>query len=159
VKLIGLDPGATMGMALIHLDTQSRPAFILGAATREPLDDVASWLETYKPDLLAIESVTTVYSRSRFGASMAQALMASAKLTGRILQMAQGMGIATAEATAHEWRGAIIGKRNATDKQIKAALMQRVALMPKRSSAHVRDAIGVAVFCGMREMQERKGAA
>jgi Holliday junction resolvasome RuvABC endonuclease subunit len=159
VKVLGVDPGACAGLALVNVNQRGEAGFILGASTRIPLDEVALWLEAYRPDLLAIESVTTVYSRSRFGASMAQALMASAKLTGRILQMAQGMGIATAEATAHEWRGSLIGMRAATDAQIKSVLMRRVALMPKRSSAHVRDAIGVAVFCGMRAAMERKGAA
>jgi Holliday junction resolvasome RuvABC endonuclease subunit len=159
VKVLGVDPGAEAGVALVNVNQRGEAAFILGASTRAPLSDVESWLESYRPDLLAIESVTQVYSRQRFGSSMATALLASSKLVGHLLQMAKGMDIATAEATAHEWRSKVIGKRNASDAEIKAALMQRVALMPKRSSSHMRDAIGVAVFCGMRSAMERKGAA
>lgn len=143
--VLGYDPGASLGYALV--DTGEPPRVIwCGAASRDAVD-LARALDTgVTVDLVAIERVETVYSRARFGASMATALVAAARVEQRLADCAERRGWPVLYVTAGDWRRAIAGSRTASDARIKRALTLRFGDVLPRTNAHARDAIGVALY-------------
>jgi Holliday junction resolvasome RuvABC endonuclease subunit len=73
------------------------------------------------------------------------ALLATARVAGELVAVAQSCHRRVVEMSASKWRQGLTGKSNASDALIKKAVELYVDGLPKRSNAHVRDAIGVAI--------------
>lgn len=103
--------------------------------------------------MLAVERRCDVTPRAGgITSSMATELKAAAE-TGMIAwTLARSLGYITDMASPDEWRASLCGSRKATDALIGAAVPLAVQDWPKRSNAHERDAAGVALFCGRREV-------
>lgn len=151
MRVIGYDPGATIGMAV--LDVDGHRARLVDARVSRDTSCVEGDLTLWAPDLVAVETVSHVYPRARFSARMASAISNASLVAGRILGAAEGLGIPTVEVTAATWRKAIVGSGTASDARVKAAILGRIAGVP-RCSAHVRDAAGVALFAALRKLRK-----
>lgn len=154
--VLGLDPGSTTGFALV--DTSSRGTTVLACgATRSPRlvgSHGAVWLDGQPlrcwPALVAIETVTAVVPRARFGPGMATALVGAADVAGQLAGAATALGLPVLRVDAATWRQAITGHRQASDAAIRRALSRRLGDALPRTNAHARDAIGLAIYAGQR---------
>lgn len=162
MNVLGIDPGATCGWALVDFAFPKTPRFVIGGAAvcvQLGLGDVFAFADArgtqafmarHEIDLVAIETVGRVFPRAGFGTDMATAIANASKLGGRILGAAEARGIETAECEANEWRQKLGAGRGASDAEVKRALALRIEL--PRCSAHVRDAVGVALYCYQRAL-------
>lgn len=135
----GIDVGATIGIASFD-----GKVMVAGGDTRSTEEVVAmlmGWADG-PPRIVAIEGIEGVYGRSRFGASMATALVQAARQAGELVAVARHAGHLVLEVPAARWRKGLCGKGAASDAQIKAALAPIIG--SKRTNAHVRDALGLA---------------
>ena len=148
--VLGLDPGVTTGWARVLLEHGKRPVVLdCGTFREESARDAG-----YEFASLLIEHggggkcVIETLAGPAFpmkGGGIVGSLIAAAKVEERLRCVADGVYHSNVhDLTAHQWRQALCGKRAATTQQIADALALRV-VMPKRTNAHVRDAIGVAV--------------
>lgn len=142
------DPGDVVGWSLVDLSKPSRPRLILGGTERN-IESLRGFFPGMKFDLVAIESVSAMYARERFGIAMANKLLHSARVEESIARIARDSGYKIATCTASEWRTSLIGDASPKDATIKAVLRRRVENVG--GNAHVFDAVGVACFCGERE--------
>jgi len=153
--VVGVDPGAVNGIAVLDMAGPTPRILSLGSC-RDPraVLEMAAW----RPVLVAVESVSAVFSRARFGAGMASALVNTARIEGQVLEHYRGLGIQVATCSAAEWRRALTGSGTARDARIKVVLGMR-GLLPGRTNAHERDAIGVALFAWQRARVGAMGRA
>lgn len=151
--VLGVDPGATTGLALIRLDNAGATWLGDESTRRDPGASslMADHLELL--DLVAIESVRSVYPRARFAAHMATCIARASRVAGEIAGAARAHGIEVVDVTAEEWRKALCSSRQATDAMVSTVIRSRVSDWPTRSNAHVRDAAGVALFAGRRALR------
>lgn len=154
--VIGFDPGATTGWAAIRIVGQ-RGIYLDGGTVRGP--EGLEGLELPWAHFVVYEHVSKIYRRDDFGTGMATALGEASYLAGMIRGIMRGRGIPSAPCSAAEWRKALVGKARASDAEIKATLMPRIAAAPARTNAHVRDAIGVALYGGLRLLRQSTEAA
>lgn len=151
--VLGFDPGAWTGYAVVDLST-SMPQVIQAGKVRADemggvdfIDKAMRGLEL-KVDLVAVEKVAFVYPRAGFSTSMATAIASATRVEGRILEAALNRQIPTKVCAAAEWRRALTGSPSPSDALVKSTLSLRIQ-SEQRLNAHSRDAVGVAVFCGM----------
>lgn len=151
--VLGIDPGATIGLALIEVPARGRPRWVWHGDTRDH-DDPVAWAmdaSAIVPQAIAIEELDGyVYEQAR-GA----ALIKTARLEGRIVVQVTALGFTPVGMSRAQWRRAICGNGQANDARVKAALSLQVLDMPKRTNAHVRDAAGVAIV-GARMLRAEK---
>lgn len=148
--VVGLDPGATTGWARVRLEHGKRPIVLDCGTFHEPTARLAGerfgeLLDALPPDTrYAIETLAGIAFPMK-GGGIVGSLIAAAKVEERLRTLVdQRAHSGVYDLTAHQWRQSLCGKRAATTQQIADALALGVA-MPKRTNAHVRDAIGVAV--------------
>ena len=148
--VLGLDPGVTTGWARVRLEHGKRPVVLdCGTFRSESARHAGKQFEVAlaalpTSTLYAIETLAGIAFPAK-GGGIVGALIAAAKVEERLRVLAeQSAHGGVYDLTAHQWRQAVVGKRAATTQQIADALALRV-VMPKRTNAHVRDAIGVAV--------------
>ena len=154
--VLSFDPGVTTGWVLLCSDG-SRVFYRDGGTVHGGWDAVHALLQTQLRDIqfavpgaraaLAVETVVGS-AWARPGAKSA-ALIAASELAGRILGVGRERGMSVVEASAREWRRAIVGKANASDVLIKAVVHKRVRGVP-RTNEHVRDAIGMGLYAAMK---------
>lgn len=155
MRVMGIDPGATHGAALIELpEGRGQADYIEHASTRD-LDELLRLLTAWEPELVGCESVTTVYSRARFGAGMATALLNAERAVGDLRNECRKLAVPFVSVRAAAWRKLLTGNGSVGDQYIKSAVMLWVRGWPKRSNAHARDAAGVAFWAGV-DMKGRK---
>lgn len=155
--VVGFDPGAWIGYAVVDMRDRVPRVLVAGKVRCENLDgrdilDLALGVLP-PPSIVAVEKVLMVYPRKGFGAPMATALANATRVEGRILEASSNKGWPTAECTAREWREALTGLAAPSDAVVKATLSRRVEQL-QGLNAHSRDAVGVAVFCGLRAKLE-----
>lgn len=166
--VLGADTGATTAFALVEWQ-DGRPTWLDSMSTRAFFVDGHRLIATPRDcfadarnlDAVCVEVSSGVQSQGKSvgaGFGIARGLIAASEQAGMLLGWAQALGVPVLRVSAHDWRKAIIGKRNASDAEIKAALPRVVIDVPERSNSHVRDAIGVATW-GLRELQRRAKAA
>jgi Holliday junction resolvasome RuvABC endonuclease subunit len=113
-------------------------------------------------DAVAIEVPTELHPGGIDRAAMvarSKQLLATAKVAERLASMARLRGLGVAEMRATDWRRAFCGRGNPSNAEIAAACAVNVVGMPKRSNAHVRDALGLACVVLWNPSLARKGAA
>jgi Holliday junction resolvasome RuvABC endonuclease subunit len=123
--------------------------------------DLEYIIGAHRPDLMALEIVERVYPRRDKGgisAAYATELYRSGVAAGAIRERARGAGLRVVEVTAEEWRRALCGVAQATDRQVAQMIRLRVAGWPapgkpgqRTSTEHERDAAAAALFVGERE--------
>lgn len=148
MRVLAFDPGAEIGWAALDHTGKLLDSY---GSTRG-MNHVEQILSDFSrvasaADIVAVE-------RNPFFATGQRAfnpspLIDAAFVGGTIKGLAMGHGLTVVEASAHQWRQAIVGKRTANDAEVKAALLRIMPGLP-RCNAHVRDAIGLALYAGKR---------
>jgi Holliday junction resolvasome RuvABC endonuclease subunit len=142
VIVMGFDPGPTWtGWATIEISGNLLPQFIDGGKVKSLPDSFDELIhERGRIDLIAIERCGMA-----FRAAAANALIRTSEIAGLLHGLALWSSVTgVVLQTSFEVRKALIGKRNASDAEVKMALQNTVLGLPK-TNAHVRDAIAVAV--------------
>lgn len=136
-----------------------------------PGDSLTALLSTYKPDVIALEAVETVQTRTRrlkdgrivVGVIPDQALglYKTGRMTERLVCAAEAAGVEVIEFSAELWRTALIGIPNPDETRIETTLRGRLLGFPppRGSNAHHRDALGVARFGLLRWLAEQRKAS
>lgn len=154
MRVLGVDPGATVGLAL--LEVRGGVAWWCGDdSTRDAL---ASDLVRDELDLVVIEKVGMVFASEGFSPWIATTLMRADRVAERIKVHFEQRRIPIREVAASTWRKHVIGKGNAGDALIRDTIELVVRDWPKRSSVHVRDAAGCALW-GARTVELERRAA
>lgn len=147
--VLGIDPGATIGLALLEVPAVGRPKWLWHGDTRRvqraiasAMDDAIASLGVRVPvDAIAVEEVRGyVYEKQR-GAE----LFKTSQREGRLIEQAESCGFDPIMVSRADWRKALCGNGSADDAKVKRALTMQVVNMPTRTNAHVRDAAGVAI--------------
>ena len=146
--VFGADPGAVTGWCALAID--GRRAVFLDGGTDRDVWVIAGILDACRPDLFALETVLSVYPRARFGPAMATAIKDTGTREGILLATANRLRVPTVSCTAAEWRKATVDSATADDARIKARLVPQIENFPGRSSNHLRDAAGVALFAARK---------
>jgi Holliday junction resolvasome RuvABC endonuclease subunit len=148
--IIAFDPGSKKtGLAVLEgpIDRQARPKFQWGGhvpndgAMRE-LRLLATIRAAYP--IVAVESPSGFIHQHARGAQ----LLETAKVAGELVGLAKSLGLRVVEMPRQDWARALCGKGirgSPGDRHVKRAVEMFVSNLPKRSSTHVRDAIGLAV--------------
>lgn len=154
--VLAFDPGKTIGFAAVSFYS-SHPDVIDSSSE----SDLVYWRDEL-PKLpkrnqdatlvVAVETNETYATRERNINPVP--LINAARIGGEIAGFARGLGLRVVEASALEWRRAIVGKRNASDAEIKTALSRLVDL--PRTNAHVRDSIGLALYAYRKILLESR---
>lgn len=161
--VLGIDPGATVGLALIEVPPVGRPKWLWHGDTRRvqraivsAMYDASASLGVRVPvDAIAIEEVRGyVYEKQR-GAE----LFKTSQREGRLIEQAESYGLAPIMVSRADWRKALCGNGSADDAKVKRALELQAVGMPKRTNAHVRDAAGVAIVGARMAMAARRKTA
>lgn len=154
MRVLGVDVGATCGLVMLHFDGMSA-TWIGDESTRDPF--ASPLLFNGLQDLVVVEGIGNIYARDRFNVGMATALKNAARLAGRFEQWARDREIDFEETTAREARSRMCGRPNAKDRDVADVVRARVAHLPTRTSAHVRDAALAAMYVVMT--RRLRGAA
>lgn len=150
MRVLGIDPGKTVGLALLDVGA-SQARFLDASALDAALLDGPLMFATFAPapDLVAIEKVEHVHGSDRMGSSYAEGLARAAWVGGELAAAARAAGLRVITVEASAWRRAIVGSRTASDATIAKAIRLRVPTWPSKSNAHQRDAAGVALWAGL----------
>ena len=152
--ILGLDPGShTTGYAILDAERATVSFVECGSLENEEL---AAWLydDAHDVDCVAIERIEGVAFAPK-GAGIVPHLLSASNAAGVAKGAAQLLSTNRArvhivEASAREWRKAIVGKANASDADVKRVVTLHVQGWPKVSNAHERDAAGVAMYAARR---------
>ena len=137
--IVGIDPGTKKtGMVELCFDGSRFHYMWCDHVLNE---SVHSLIQT--SHLVAIEAP----GGSMFGGGARSANVVRASYwAGWFACIANSRGCRVVEATANEWRKAIVGRANAKDALIKSKVVPAIVGWPKVSNSHVRDAAGMAMF-------------
>lgn len=161
-RIIGIDP--PLAWAILELrEGTSLYRHVAHGSLEWAMGDgaLAEVVARFVPTLMGLELVDKVYPRREKGgisAAYATALYHSGVAAGALRVSAKGLGLRVVEVTAEQWRKALCGNAQATDKQVAQMVRLRVAGWPapgkpgeRTSTEHERDAAGVAIFVAERE--------
>ncbi|MGV0634109.1 crossover junction endodeoxyribonuclease RuvC [Mycolicibacillus trivialis] len=165
VRVMGVDPGLTRcGLSVVE-GGQGRTVTALDVdvvrtPAGEPLhrrlltisDAVDHWLDTHRPDVLAIERV--------FANSNANTAMGTAQAGGVIALAAARRDIDVHFHTPSEVKAAVTGNGRADKAQVTAMVTRILALQQKPTPADAADALALAIcHCWRAPMIARMAAA
>jgi Holliday junction resolvasome RuvABC endonuclease subunit len=142
-RVLGIDPGTKKhGWCLVDFTVRSAPIWVQGGHTEEPF----MLLDSYAPDptmLVVVEQPRALHN------PMANvAVMGTAWEGGAVYGYAGAKQFQRLKVGPQEWRIALVGNSRRgenVDHKVEAELRRILRQMPPRSSAHARDAAGVAV--------------
>jgi crossover junction endodeoxyribonuclease RuvC len=165
VRVMGVDPGLTRcglsviesgkGRQVIALDVD-----VVRTSAEEPLarrlleisDTAEYWMDTHKPDVLAVERV--------FSQQNVSTVMGTAQAGGVIALAAARRGIDVHFHTPSEVKAAVTGNGNADKAQVTAMVTRILALQQKPTPADAADALALAIcHCWRAPMLARMTAA
>jgi crossover junction endodeoxyribonuclease RuvC len=150
VRVMGVDPGLTrcglsvieggQGRKVIALDVD-----VVRTPSDEPLplrlltisDTVEHWMDTHRPDVVAIERV--------FAQQNVSTVMGTAQAGGVIAVAAARRGIDVHFHTPSEVKAAVTGNGNADKAQVTAMVTRILALQTKPTPADAADALALAI--------------
>jgi Holliday junction resolvasome RuvABC endonuclease subunit len=161
VRVLGVDPGSTIGIAMLSVLRPSATGLLVGAwraASDRELDEalvrLSKILDEEPIDLVAVERVEHVHGSDRMGSSYAEGLTRAAWIGGEIAGAARARGLKVVTVDAPTWRSALVGSRRASDAEVKRMVLTRIPGWPSSSNAHERDAAGVALWAGLKPALE-----
>jgi len=143
IRVLGIDPGPSKcGYALLDFTIKAAPIWLEGGTSEDPgmlLDT------TFAPGagmLVVVERPIAVHN------PLANVqVVATSWAGGAVYGYARARGYNLLDVGVNEWRIAFVGvsrKGDNVDAKIERELRRQVRQMPARSSAHARDAAGVA---------------
>jgi crossover junction endodeoxyribonuclease RuvC len=162
---MGVDPGLTRcGLSVIESGRGRNVIALDVDVVRTPADEalhrrllaisdtVEHWMDTHKPDVLAIERV--------FSQQNVSTVMGTAQAGGVIAVAAARRGIDVHFHTPSEVKAAVTGNGNASKAQVTAMVTKILALQTKPTPADAADALALAIcHCWRAPMIARMVAA
>jgi len=165
VRVMGVDPGLTRcGLSVIEGGTGRRVIALDVDVVRTPSDDplhrrlltisdaVEYWMDTHRPDVIAIERV--------FANQNANTAMGTAQAGGVIALAAAKRNIDVYFHTPSEVKAAVTGNGRADKAQVTTMVTKILALQAKPTPADAADALALAIcHCWRAPMIARMAAA
>jgi crossover junction endodeoxyribonuclease RuvC len=165
VRVMGVDPGLTRcGLSVIEGGTGRRVIALDVDVVRTPADEplhrrlltisdaVEHWMDTHRPDVIAIERV--------FANQNANTAMGTAQAGGVIALAAAKRNIDVHFHTPSEVKAAVTGNGRADKAQVTAMVTRILALQTKPTPADAADALALAIcHCWRAPMIARMAAA
>jgi crossover junction endodeoxyribonuclease RuvC len=165
VRVMGVDPGLTRcGLSVIEGGTGRRVIALDVDVVRTPSDEplhrrlltisdaVEYWMDTHRPDVIAIERV--------FANQNANTAMGTAQAGGVIALAAAKRDIDVHFHTPSEVKAAVTGNGRADKAQVTAMVTRILALQAKPTPADAADALALAIcHCWRAPMIARMAAA
>ena len=165
MRVMGVDPGLTRcGLSVIEGGTGRRVIALDVDVVRTPSDDplhrrlltisdaVEHWMDTHRPDVIAIERV--------FANQNANTAMGTAQAGGVIALAAAKRNIDVHFHTPSEVKAAVTGNGRADKEQVTAMVTRILALQAKPTPADAADALALAIcHCWRAPMIARMAAA
>ena len=152
-RVLGLDPGEHIGVALLEVGARQAVPLVLGAwAASEPPASLLARLREHvdhRETVVCVERVEAVHGAARMGSGYATGLCLSNWIGGLLAGFAGADGLRVVTCTAAEWRSALVGSRSPSDAEVKQAVRLRIPNWPAKSNAHQRDAAGCALWAGL----------
>ena len=155
--VMGVDPGASTGVAVLEVDGRGGARWVDGRTVVSPdgacACEVMDIVARCRAEFVIIERPAGgIYQAARAAALLDSAVLAG-MIEGRVMAW-YGLadtsmpwrGTRAMHVTAPTWRGVLVGSQRATDQQIARMVAARVTGLPARTSVHVRDAIGCALW-------------
>lgn len=150
MRVLGVDPGLTrcglgvvdggVGTALraVAVDVVRTPASAdLGARLVAIQAQLASWLDTYSPDAVAVERV--------FSQHNVRTVMGTAQVSGVAIALAAGRGLPVLLHTPSEVKAAVTGSGRADKAQVTAMVMRLLQLSERPTPPDAADALALAI--------------
>lgn len=156
-EILAIDPGPSVcGWAVIHVERGGMCSF--SAAGMEDSGPGAFRAQLYSAArvgaLVAIEIPVAMHPRP--GASPAnlfarsKQLLATRDVATRLATEARHLALDVVELSAGQWRHALTRKNNASNALIKQAVSMLCKGLPRRTNAHTRDSVGLAIVASWR---------
>lgn len=161
-RVIGVDPGETTAWGLVEGD---RCALALGELLYDhEAAHLTRLIAEWHPVAVIVEVVRRVHpvmrkGRSGISTTQAMALYAAGRRAERVIMAAHYKGVQVIEASAEEWRAAVVGKAQADNATIDRVLRTRLRNFPapRKSNNHERDALGIATYGALRARSSPTG--
>lgn len=175
MRILGVDPGLTRcGLGVIDTLPARKAKMVAVDVLRTPSADSVdlrlgalaeafdSWLDTYRPDMVAIERV--------FARADVSTIMGTAQASGLTMGLAARRGLPVAMHTPSEVKAAITGSGRADKKQVTNMVTRILGLEAPPKPADAADALAIAICHSWRgalsaqstpgkikDLSERKG--
>lgn len=151
MKIIGVDPGLdAIGYCLMDARNSFKPILVeagvistkrsmgLGARLKEIFKEVSGVIDRFKPHIMAIESLFSVYKHPRTAILMGHA-------RGVILLAASTAGIEIVDYTPLKIKKSLTGSGRASKEQMERMVQSRMGLKTPPRPSHIADAIAAAL--------------
>lgn len=150
MRILGVDPGLTRcGLGVIDTLPARKAKMVAVDVLRTPSTDSVdlrlgtlaeafdSWLDTYRPDIVAIERV--------FARNDVSTIMGTAQVSGLTMGLAARRGLPVAMHTPSEVKAAITGSGRADKKQVTNMVTRILELEAAPKPADAADALAIAI--------------
>ncbi|AOP53938.1 MAG: crossover junction endodeoxyribonuclease RuvC [Brevibacterium aurantiacum] len=150
MRILGVDPGLTRcGLGVIDTLPARKAKMVSVDVLRTPSTDSVdlrlgalaeafdSWLDTYRPDVVAIERV--------FARNDVSTIMGTAQVSGLTMGLAARRGLPVAMHTPSEVKAAITGSGRADKKQVTNMVTRILELEAAPKPADAADALAIAI--------------
>lgn len=150
MRVLGVDPGLTRcGLGVVSGEPGRRLTAVAYGVIRTPPGDavamrllaldvaIAEWIETHRPDLVAVERV--------FSQHNVRTVMGTAQAAAIAITAAARAGIAVAVHTPSEVKAAVTGNGRADKAQVGAMVTRLLQLDAPPTPADTADALALAV--------------
>ncbi|WP_009881455.1 crossover junction endodeoxyribonuclease RuvC [Brevibacterium aurantiacum] len=150
MRILGVDPGLTRcGLGVIDSLPARKAKMVSVDVLRTPSTDSVdlrlgalaeafdSWLDTYRPDVVAIERV--------FARNDVSTIMGTAQVSGLTMGLAARRGLPVAMHTPSEVKAAITGSGRADKKQVTNMVTRILELEAAPKPADAADALAIAI--------------
>ena len=150
LRVVGVDPGLTRcGLAVVDVAANRQVSLVdvtvVGTPPGTPLDarlltvanGIDQWLDTHKPDVLALERV--------FAQVNVSTVIGTAQVTGVVITAAARRGIPVALHTPTEVKAAVTGSGQATKNAIGKMVAKICRLDEPPKPADAADAVALAI--------------
>jgi crossover junction endodeoxyribonuclease RuvC len=167
VRVLGVDPGLTRcGLGVVEGGVGGALHAVAVDVVRTPSDAdlgtrlvmiqarIESWLDTYRPDAVAVERV--------FSQHNVRTVMGTAQVSGVAIAAAARRGLPVALHTPSEVKAAVTGSGRADKAQVTAMVMRLLRLTERPTPADAADALALAmchIWRGGADARLREAAA
>jgi crossover junction endodeoxyribonuclease RuvC len=150
VRVLGVDPGLTRcGVGVVDGERGRQVTPVAVGVLRTPADvdlslrlltladDIEEWMETHRPDVVAIERV--------FSQHNVRTVMGTAQVSGVVALAAARRDLPVALHTPSEVKAAISGSGRADKRQVTAMITKILGLTAQPKPADAADALALAI--------------
>ncbi len=152
MRVLGVDPGLTRcGLGVVEGSTGRQLSAVAVDVVRTPAADelgqrlltiadrLEEWMETYQPDVVAVERV--------FSQHNVRTVMGTAQVSGLAIVAAARRGVPVVLHTPSEVKAAVTGSGRADKSQVTTMIVRLLGLSQRPTPPDAADALALAVCC------------